>query len=1251
MSVVSWSTKSGTVGVIPELQYYSYQLEAVDSAGQELFYSFLSGQLPGGMYLTRDGRLQGTPSITDQYQKNEISAFVVRATNPDGAVADRSFAVTVSNVTGPQILLDNTLVGAWFDGTYLDYQFEAANESSTGTIEWKIVDGQLPPGTSLSTTGRLFGFVDIIAANPDLLGFDAVPVDYEIYDPLIKSRDRYYNFTLQVSDGIKFDTLNVRILVVSKSSFTSDNDLTFINNTFISIDTDDKYRPIILNAPDSLPTLVSGSTFAYRFLAFDPEDADISWSIDELAFSGMDDLDLNEDLQVQEFVGNGTSGPYTLNQTPLNAGRITVRLDTVLLTASTDYTVVGDQLTFVNTNTSFTGTISGTTLTVTSTPTGSGIITGAVLNGIGVIAGTTITANLTGTQFSSSSTWTVSANHTPTGSITITIAPSATNNIEVMFVEVNYGFDTLLFDQGAYGLPTGITINPDTGWAIGSLPTPELDVLFTAETRTYEFKVRAYRTLQPGLTSDEVTFSITVKRTLNEEIIWTSPANLGEMDNGAISELYVDAYNTLGKELDYTIVFENYRKTPQGLKFLRSGRFTGRTTFRYFSLDGTSAKLNIVSTTDLEVGMLVQGPGVTSGCKISAIVDSNTIEVRPAIYVSQGTLLTFTNITVTKVVSTTSNSISTAVDGGATTFDQLSSFTVKAEAIDKSISSKKTFTVKVVPYNLAPYENVYLKSLPSIEQRNLLKAITTDETVFPPNLIYRADDPNFGVAKSFKFLFLPGLSPSAAATFVDAIQYNHYNKVINFGTLKTAVAKDPQGVPVYEVVYVDAQDNQAYNTIGPEISTALDVQYGFYFNGTEYKTIYPNSFNNMQTRFENTVGYTNRGALPKWMTSVQENGLVLGLTRAIILAYVKVGSSKLIKYRLQKSLEENSGNFTFIADRYQWDNYLSTFYDPTTGQFEPSRDTTFDKYTNESSGDIVTTTVTQAVTNSDVISIPDSVVVGLGWVVESRDASSEIPANTVVTDVVNDQLYLSNSVNSDINAEIRIIGEAKADYAVSQSFNTIDGSLLTVVRDNLWIDGIYNFLNNEVIIFKTQFGFAGEDYDGWVYSDGTVIPGYLDKISQASTVNLRSGLWRMVFRALPALGFDDDNVGFDSESPDLYYSRFDQGDNSELQLVFVSEVLFNQSVAVRTGKSYPASILTYTTGDFGSVPYFIPTATTVRTAETTFDGGSCCVREKDIQAGRRGIRGGTAFSTNRDKYIKPESKDKYIKFPQNGVFV
>jgi hypothetical protein len=64
--------------------------------------------------------------------------------------------------------------------------------------------------------------------------------------------------------------------------------------------------------------------------------------------------------------------------------------------------------------------------------------------------------------------------------------------------------------------------------------------------------------------------------------------------------------------------------------------------FRYFSLDGQVAWLNVTSTTNLAVGMTVQGVGVASGCEITAIVDANTIEISPAIYVTQGTVLTFT---------------------------------------------------------------------------------------------------------------------------------------------------------------------------------------------------------------------------------------------------------------------------------------------------------------------------------------------------------------------------------------------------------------------------------------------------------------------------------------------------------------------------------------------------------------------------------------------------------------------------------
>jgi len=80
-------------------------------------------------------------------------------------------------------------------------------------------------------------------------------------------------------------------------------------------------------------------------------------------------------------------------------------------------------LEFGNTKTSFTASITGTTLTVTSAPNGSGIVVGQTLNGIGITAGTTVVANLTGTGTSSSSTWTVSNTYAvTTGSITVTAA-------------------------------------------------------------------------------------------------------------------------------------------------------------------------------------------------------------------------------------------------------------------------------------------------------------------------------------------------------------------------------------------------------------------------------------------------------------------------------------------------------------------------------------------------------------------------------------------------------------------------------------------------------------------------------------------------------------------------------------------------------------------------------------------------------------------------------------------------------------
>ena len=1332
MSVISWITPRGDLGTVSENSFYSYQLQATDSDEQPLFYSFISGTLPGGMYVTRDGELRGIPTILSPVNQTAASTFTVRATNPNGNVADRSFSLTVSNINGPLILPKPDLIGAWFDGNFLDYTFTAVNDNPNGIQTWSIIDGTIPPGTTFTTEGRLFGYVDLIAANVVDLGYEAAPVEAVIFDALPESTDRFYNFTVQVNDDYKVDSYNVRLLIVSKSNFTADNDISLINNTFISIDADNKYEPIILNSPDSLPVLVSGSTFAYKFLAYDPEEEPVSWAIDELAFSGMDD----EDAALSQTIGgNGTSGPYTLSNIPVSAARITVQVNDALYTAFTDYTVaiVGPNalltlaynsltiltatssqgfstLTFapqanrpfpvssgitvsgITGVTTYNGTFRVTACTTSSvtyelSAAGPGTVTttalplltatctdglatltfaaqpaapyaiGAVITVAGVTGETSYNGTFTVTACTTTSVSyvlsTVAAGTVTSATVTGTVQVAATipavgDNIFVQYISTTTGYDTILFDQGASGPPAGIAIDVNTGWAIGTLPAQ------TEEFKTYQFDVYAYRTLFPEVESNKVRFSLTVKRTLNEEIVWTTPFDLGVIDNGDVSEVSVSAYNTLGKELEYRVIYSPFRKLPQGLKFLRTGKLIGRTSFRYFVLDGQSATLNLTSSQDLVAGMTVQGVGVAEGCRITAIIDANTIEVSPAIYVSQGTILIFSNDQIQKAYSTTSNAISTVIDGGNTTFDEQCGFTVEATSIDGSVESIKNFTIRVRPRNLAPYENVYFKALPSYTQRLSWENATKDTSIFPTELIYRPEDSYFGIQKTFKTLFLSGLNPGTAENFVSAIQRNHYSKQINFGEIKTARAVNSDGSIGYEVIYVDLVDDQSYGTAGPPLQVVLNIANDYLFNNQSYNIIYPNSFPNMQKRLETGIGYTNRSTLPRWMTSVQENGTVLGLIRCVVLAYTQPGASKLISYRLQQSNFEIN-QIPFVADRYQWDNYLSKFYNTETNSFEPSIPTTFDKYPNLAEGSaIVTTVIVDSVTNSNVITIPSTIRVGYGWEVLSLEPALTIPTPTFISNLSmsGSVLTLTSNISSSAGALIKIRGEAFVDYAVSNPYNSINGENLSTVRTLLLIDGVANFLEGEKLIFAKQSGY-GIVNDGWLTAQDVAIPGYLDKVGFYSSINYQGGMWEITWQEFPDPGLDSDELGFDEVSENLNFSHFDQGGEAEVQLIFNREIVLNQLVKVRTGDSFKATTLQYKTVEGEAIPrYFIAQLTASgfeRTAETTFDGGTCVVRE-GFEPGQS-FTGGTTFSNNQDIWIVPESLDKYIKFPQDGVFV
>lgn len=481
----------------------------------------------------------------------------------------------------------------------------------------------------------------------------------------------------------------------------------------------------------------------------------------------------------------------------------------------------------------------------------------------------------------------------------------------------------------ASNLPNGLTLSSATGWLTGTMPSQVPDEI------TYQFTIQAFKRDDPARISNPLDVSITSLKDSNNYVGWITPSAMGTLINGQVSELKVQAFSNLNKDLTYSVTDG---QLPYGLALNDDGVIIGRTSFKHFVIDGYRSQVSILGVTDdITVGMAVQGPGVGSGSVVTEIVDANTVIISPSINVPEGTEITFADLIndINITTRTTSLSTTTSIDNGNTTFDCNFTFTVEAITDDLTASSARDFTIVIDNYNRAPYENVYLKALPSIDQRQLFFSILNNQSIFPPSLLYRPTDPAFGLAKDIRMLFLAGLSASELSVYANAIALNHYNKTINLGAVKTARAVDSKLNVKYEVVYLEIIDDKVSST---GVSAGLSLQpkiYTNYDNNPNYRTIYPNSFDNMAYRLASGVGYSYQGALPDWMSSPQENGRVLGLTRGIVLAYTVPGASKLIAYRLANN-NIRFDAIQFIADRYSVDTSGVINYSFPTNSFGDS---------------------------------------------------------------------------------------------------------------------------------------------------------------------------------------------------------------------------------------------------------------------------------------------------------------------------
>jgi hypothetical protein len=221
----------------------------------------------------------GTPFEVARDVKYE---FCVRATY-NGQIADRTFSVIVTGAdepvwTTPEGSLPIGANNAFFiiDSAPLDYQLIAVDPDVTAgdNLEYTKIAGEIPPGITLTKDGRLAGIVEPILALEEASGsgfydennygsfpydfgersgngFDSFFYDLGIYDLSVPTRspkklNRYYEFTVRVSDGDSTTDRTFKVYVVGDDFLRADNTIMQVANGLFTADISNVRVPIWL---------------------------------------------------------------------------------------------------------------------------------------------------------------------------------------------------------------------------------------------------------------------------------------------------------------------------------------------------------------------------------------------------------------------------------------------------------------------------------------------------------------------------------------------------------------------------------------------------------------------------------------------------------------------------------------------------------------------------------------------------------------------------------------------------------------------------------------------------------------------------------------------------------------------------------------------------------------------------------------------------------------------------------------------
>jgi hypothetical protein len=143
LAISTTSLSNGTINT-----FYSATLTATGGSGSYI-WSLSSGSLPTGLTLSTSGIIFGTPTVTS------TSSFTVLVYDTNSNSTTKTLSIFISSVSASTLSISTASLS---NGTVgINYSATLAASGGSNPYTWKLSDGSLPTGLTLSETGVISG--------------------------------------------------------------------------------------------------------------------------------------------------------------------------------------------------------------------------------------------------------------------------------------------------------------------------------------------------------------------------------------------------------------------------------------------------------------------------------------------------------------------------------------------------------------------------------------------------------------------------------------------------------------------------------------------------------------------------------------------------------------------------------------------------------------------------------------------------------------------------------------------------------------------------------------------------------------------------------------------------------------------------------------------------------------------------------------------------------------------------------------